>query len=291
MKTIAASDIKKIYIPRPAESRKYDYGLMLVVGGSEFYTGAPALAALAGFRAGLDMVRIIAPHRAADIIASFSPVLAAYGLEGSHLEKKDVAHLVTRTLAAREIARGHVCVLVGSGLGRDEQTQEAVKEYLAAIDVPCVIDADAIYAVAEKPEVIARKPFVITPHSYEFFVLTGKEIRELPQDGKIELVKQEAGRLQTTLLFKANIDIASDGKDVILNKTGTPYMTVGGTGDSLAGIVGALLARGVPPVEAAAAAAYINGKAGELASRKFKDSLITTDLISEIPAVISRNKV
>ncbi len=287
MRTITANEVKKMYPSRPTQSRKYDYGLMLVIGGSEYYTGAPALAALAGFRAGLDMVRILAPKRAADIIASFSPVLAAYGLDGSHLERKDVAFLVVRTMAAKEIARGNASVLIGSGLGRDEETQEAIKEYLAAVDLPCVIDADAIHAVAERPEVIAGKPFVITPHSHEFFELTGKEIRELPQGEKMALVKQEAARLQTTILFKANIDIVSEGKEVILNKTGTPYMTIGGTGDSLAGILGALLARGIAPLEAAAAAAYINGKAGELASKKFRDSLIATDVIEEIPHVIS----
>lgn len=287
MKIIGISDIKKIYTSRPADARKYDYGLMLVIGGSEFYTGAPALAALAGFRAGLDMVRVIAPKRAADIIASFSPVLASYGLPGDHVEKEHVALLVTRTIAAKEVARGNASVLVGSGLGRDEQTQEAIKEYLSAVDVPAVIDADAIYAVAEQQEIIAGKPFVITPHSNEFMVLTGKEIRELPQEEKIKLVQQEAARLQTTILFKANIDIISDGKEVILNKTGTPYMTIGGTGDTLAGIVGALLARGISPLEAAAAGAYINGRAGELASKKFKDALIATDVVEEIPHVIA----
>jgi len=150
-----------------------------------------------------------------------------------------------------------------------------------------VIDADAIHVIVEKPGIVAGKPFVITPHSYEFMELTGKEIRELPQEEKIKLVQEEAARLQTTILFKANIDIISDGKEVILNRTGTPYMTIGGTGDSLAGIVGALLARGISPLEAAAAGAYINGKAGELASKKFKDSLIATDLLDEIPHVIA----
>ncbi|MBI2098554.1 MAG: NAD(P)H-hydrate dehydratase [Candidatus Wildermuthbacteria bacterium] len=287
MITVGAAIIKKLYPPRPSESRKYDFGLMLVIGGSEYYTGAPALAAAAGFRAGLDMVRIIAPQRAADIIASFSPTLAAYGLKGSHVGKSHVAFLVARTMAAKEIARGNVSVLIGSGLGRDEETQEAVKEYLSMIDVPTVIDADAIHTVAERPEVIANKPFVITPHSQEFLELTGKTIFELTQEERIELVKQEASRLKTTILFKAHVDIASDGKEVILNQTGTPYMTVGGTGDTLAGILGALLARGgIAPLEAAAAAAYINGKAGELASKKFKDSLIATDVINEISSVI-----
>ena len=105
MRTTSINDIKKIYGPRPADSRKYDFGLMLVIGGSEFYTGAPALAAMAGFRAGLDMVRIVAPKRAADIIASFSPTLASYGIQGNHVEKEHVALLVSRKKSREDMPR------------------------------------------------------------------------------------------------------------------------------------------------------------------------------------------
>jgi len=264
MREVTQKDIKAIYQPRPADARKYDYGLMLVIGGSAFYSGAPALTGLAGFRAGLDMVRIIAPQRASDIIASFSPVLSAYGIGDDHIEKEHVSLLVSHTLAAKEVARGNVSVVIGSGLGRDEQTQEAIKEYLAHIDVPCVIDADAIYAVAEQPELLAGKPFVVTPHSHEFMVLTKKEVHGLSSHEKEIAVQEEAARLQTTILLKGNTDIASDGKEIVTNKTGSPYMTVGGTGDVLAGIIGALLARGVSPLQAAAVGAYINGRAGDM---------------------------
>lgn len=285
MRKVSAADIKKIYTERPPEARKYDYGLMLVIGGGEFYTGAPALSALAGFRAGLDMVRIIAPQRAADIIASFSPILAAYGLDNTHVLKEHLAVLISRTAAAREVSRGNASVVIGAGLGRSPETQETVVEYLSQSDAPTVIDADAIHAVAGRPDVLAGKPFIVTPHTYEFKILTGKEIRDLSHEDRIKLVQEEAARLRTTILLKLNTDIISDGKEVLLNDTGSPYMSVGGTGDTLAGIAGALLARRIPPLEAAAAAAYINGKAGELASKKFKDALVATDLLEEIPNV------
>lgn len=172
------------------------------------------------------------------------------------------------------------------GLGRTQETQETVQEYLAQTDIPAVIDADGIYAIAKNKEVLADKPFVITPHTHEFTMLTGKEIRSLPEEERIKVVQEEAARLQTTILLKANTDIASDGKEVILNQAGSAYMTIGGTGDTLAGVIGALLARGITPLEAAAAGAYINGRAGELASKKLKDGLIATDIIEEIPSVI-----
>jgi NAD(P)H-hydrate epimerase len=87
-------------------------------------------------------------------------------------------------------------------------------------------------------------------------------------------------------LLKGKTDIISDGKEVALNKTGSPFMTKGGTGDTLAGIAGALLARGIPPFEAGQAAAYINGIAGELAAKKFGEGLMATDLIEAIPEAI-----
>jgi len=278
--------LKEIYKERPRDSKKYDFGLLIVIGGSEFYSGSPALSALAAFKSGVDMVRIIAPKRAADIIASFSPNLAAYPLEGSWLERKHLSTLISMTESAKEVARGNTAVVIGGGMGRTEETQNAILEYLSQVSVPVVIDADAIHAIGKKPEIISEKNFLITPHTYEFFVLTGKEIYKLPFEEKIKMVQEEAARLQTTILLKGKTDIISDGKEVALNKTGTPYMTVGGCGDSLAGICGALMARGIDPFTTAQAAAYINGKAGEIVTQRLKEGLLATELIEAIPEVI-----
>ena len=278
--------LKNIYKERPRDSKKYDFGLLIVIGGSDFYSGSPALSAMAAFKTGVDMVRIIAPKRAADIIASFSPNLAAYPLEGKWLERKHLATLISMTESAKAVSRGNMAVVIGGGIGRSEETKKAIFEYLKQVQVPVVIDADAIHALGKKSEIVSGKNFLITPHTYEFFILTGKEVYKLPEEEKIKLVYQEAARLQTTILLKGAIDIISDGKEVALNRTGTPYMTVGGTGDTLAGIAGALLARGLSPFEAVQAAAYINGLAGELAGKKLGESLTATDLIDEISNVI-----
>jgi NAD(P)H-hydrate epimerase len=282
--------LKKIYPPRPLDSKKYDYGLLIVIGGSDFYSGSPALSAMAAFKSGVDMVRIIAPKRAADIIASFSPILAAYPLEGKWLESKHVATLLSMTEAAKAVSdhtRGKTVVLIGGGIGRTEETQKATLEYLSQVQVPVVIDADAIHAIGKNPGIISGRNFLITPHTYEFFVLTGKEIYQLPDDEKIKLVESEACRLKTTILLKGKTDIISNGKDTAIDKAGTPYMTGGGTGDTLAGICGALMARGISTFEAGQAAAYINGKAGEAAAAKLKDAMTATDLIEAIPGIIN----
>ena len=280
--------LKNIYKERPRDSKKYDFGLLIVIGGSDFYSGSPALSALAAFKTGVDMVRIIAPKRAADIIASFSPNLAAYPLEGKWLERKHLATLISMTESAKAVSRGNTAVVIGGGIGRSEETKRAILEYLVAVQVPVVIDADAIYALGEKPEIISGKPFLVTPHTYEFFVLTEKEVYKLPEEEKIKMVCQEAARLKTTILLKGPTDIISNGKEVALNRTGSPLLTVGGTGDTLAGVAGALMARGLSPLEAGQAAIYINGLAGELAGKKLGESLTATDLIDEIPNVLPK---
>lgn len=286
MLEITKDILKNIYKPRPLDAKKYDFGLLTVIGGSDFYSGSPALSAFAAFRAGVDMVRIIAPKRAADIIASFSPNLAAYPLDGKWLTKQHLATLISMTEAAKAVSYGKTAVVIGGGIGRTQETQEAILEYLTQVQVPVVIDADAIHAVGKKPEIISGRNFLITPHTYEFFVLTGKEVHKLPDEEKIKMVQEEAARLGTTILLKGKTDIISNGKEVAIDKAGTPYMTVGGCGDTLAGVCGALLARGINIFEAAQAAAYLNGKAGEIAAKKLGEGMMATDLIEAIPEVL-----
>lgn len=282
MKEVKKEVLKNIFKERPKDSRKYDFGLLLVIGGSDFYSGSPALSALSAFRAGVDMVRVIAPKRAADIVASFTPDLASYPLPGSYLSQDDLPTLLSMTEAARVSSKGGEAVVIGGGMGRTETTQKVILDYLSRIEIPAVIDADGIHAVSLKPEIISGKPFLLTPHSHEFFVLTGKNIDKASLEEKITAVRDEAAKLKTVILLKGEVDIISDGKEVSLNRTGSPLMTKGGMGDTLAGISGAMLARGIGVYQSAEASAYINGIAGEIAIKKYGESVMTTDLINAI---------
>lgn len=285
---ITKNILKNIFPERPKEKyfKKYDFGLLMVIGGSDFYSGSPALNALAAFRTGVGMVRILAPKRAADIIASFSPTLAAYPLEGKWLTKKHLSNLLEMTQSAKMVSEGKTAVVIGGGMGRSKETQETILEYLQNIDIPAVIDADAIYAIAKKPEIISGKPFLLTPHTYEFFILTSKKIHQLSVEEKAKIIKEESERLKTVILVKGKPDIISDGKEIALCYAGSPYMAVGGTGDTLAGICGALMARQISPFVAAQAGAYLNGRAGEIAAKKLRDGLLATDIIETIPEVL-----
>ena len=286
MDNIKKDILEKIYKPRSEKSHKYDFGNLLIVGGSQLYSGSPALAAFSALRAGIDLTMIVAPQRAADIIASFSPNLIVYSLEGHDLGRKHLPELLSLTESVKKVANKKTACIIGGGAGRDDDTREAIVDYLSKIDIPTVIDADAIWAVSRKKEILKCKKFLLTPHQYEFYNLSGLDVMEMDVKEKAESVKKVAEDLKTTILLKGSIDIISDGNKIFFNKTGCPEMSVGGTGDTLAGICGCFLAQGFDPVLSASAGAYINGLAGEKAKERLGASLLATDLVKEIPNVI-----
>ncbi len=269
--------LKAVYKKRDIWCHKGNFGSLLVIGGSRLYSGSPAFNALAALRAGCDLTTIIAPERAANIDAGFCPDMITYPLKGDYLSKKHLPILVNSS-------KDKDAIVIGGGLGRNNETMQAVNGFLKHAHLPCVIDADAIRAVAKNKSVL-RKDFVITPHIREFYALTGlKAINDI--NDRIEKTKKAASRIGCTILLKGHIDVISDGKNTAVNKTGSPFMTKGGTGDALAGICGAMLARGAGCFDAACAAAYINGLAGEMASEKYGESVMASDLIENIAAAI-----
>ena len=288
MANVTRKVLTGIYKKRDPRSRKYDFGYLLVIGGSEYYSGAPALNAMAAFRAGVDMVRVVAPKRASDLIASFSPNLATVPLEGKILTKEHLDTLIEEVDSIKAVSNGKCAVLIGGGISRSHETMETVADFLAQIDVPTVVDAEAIHALEKRPEVVRGKKFLLTPHAYEFFIMTGKKVAGLSVAERAKIVKEEAARMQTTIVLKGELDFISDGKQLATNPSGCALMTKGGLGDTLAGIAGALAARGVAMFDVACAAAYINGAAGELAGKKFGEGMLATDLLDMIPSVLPR---
>lgn len=269
---IEKSVLRKIYNKRPKDAHKGAAGRLLVIGGSETYSGAPALAALAAYRAGCDLVFVAAPERAANIIATFSPDIITIPLYGRCLKKKHVVDLEYHIRRASAIT-------LGGGLGRCKETFQAVSKIID-IEKPIVVDADAIHGLNEKV-----KGSVFTPHAYEFELLTGEKPHKNFNKRRGQVLKY-AKKYECVILLKGSKDVISDGKRSAINKTGNVYMTKGGTGDTLAGICGAFLARGVEFFDAACAAAYVNGLAGDLAAKQYGESVLASDLIWQIPKAI-----
>lgn len=266
---------------RPSESHKGDFGRLLVVGGSETYSGAPTLVSLAALRTGVDLAYIATPEQTAYSISAVSADLITIKLEGKHLNLNNVAALKSHIESVD-------AVVLGPGLGTHTETKEAARAVIDAIEAarkPLVLDADGLKAFAE----FKRKlniPLVLTPHAGEYAILTGKKLPENLRE-KVSDVQKTALELGAVVLVKGPVDIVSDGRMHKLNFTGNPGMTVGGTGDVLSGIVGALLAQGIDAFEAATAAAFVNGAAGDFVLHEVGYHMVATDLIDWIPHVLN----
>jgi NAD(P)H-hydrate epimerase len=277
MHTITRKDVKAIFPPKPKWSHKGQAGKLLIIGGSLRYSGSPAFVALAAIRTGADLTLVAAPRRAADIISSLQPDLITEPMHCDHLCPSDVKHLL-------QLIAWADAIVIGGGLDRKPETYQAVRTLMKKTRKPCVIDAEALRAVSEHQELI-HKNCVLTPHENEFQVLGGgKPSHNINQ--RMHQVNELAQKLKSTILLKGHVDIISDGSQIAMNKTGNPYMTKGGTGDTLAGICGALLARNISPFQSAAAAAWINGAAGDLTLKQKGPGLLVSEILDNIPKVI-----
>ena len=254
---------------RDPDSHKGQNGEVLVVGGGP-YTGAPSLSARAALRAGADLVRVACPETVAREVQGYSADLIVRGLPGDRVAPAHVDRV-------SELAADNDVVVLGPGLGDGDGAREFVRKFLSQYDGRAVVDADALRAV---PEVDTEATLICTPHRGEL-VGMGGETADDP-DERAELVRSFAADLGHTLLVKGAVDAISDGDAVRLNRTGNPGMTVGGTGDVLAGTVGALAAV-TDPFRAAAIGAYVNGLAGDAAADAHGTGLVATDLPDRLP--------
>lgn len=265
---------------RPLTAHKGDFGRLLVIGGSEVFSGAPALVSLAALRTGIDVVYTAAPALSAHDVASVSPDLITVKLKGDHLNLENLPTI-------KEYLSAVDAVVLGPGIGLHSETKEFVDACITVVEEakkPLLLDADGLKAFAEFKRPL-QVPLVVTPHAGEYAVLTGKRLSN-DAESRVLDVKATAKALCAVVLLKGAVDIISDGTRVKLNFTGNPAMTVGGTGDVLSGIVGALLAQNVGAFEAATAGAFVNGAAGDFAIKE-KSTMVASDLLTWIPSVLN----
>jgi hydroxyethylthiazole kinase-like uncharacterized protein yjeF len=284
METLAGPGDVRLVTKRNARSHKGDNGRVLIVGGGPFF-GAPTLAALAALRAGADWVTIAAPQSVSASIASFSPNLIVQPLSSDVLVEKDVP-------VVSELAKKHDIVVIGMGLGVEDETKRAAKLIIgdeAAKKV--VVDADGFYGL-QLPVETEDKRVIVTPHAGEFSKMniggTRGSITVPPEamlEARMAFVTEFSQRNNVVTLMKGPTDIISDGFHVKINNLGNAGMTVGGTGDVLAGVTGAFFAVSQDPFRAATAAAFVNGSAGNLAFEEKGYGLLATDVLEKIPTV------
>lgn len=274
-------DLSKIYGPRPVSAHKGNFGSVLVVGGSKLYSGSATLAAIGAVRSGADLVNVAAPTRAADVAAHTFCDLITFPLKGDFLTNRHVTDILDLV-----VVRKINTVVIGPGMGRHRSTVSAINKLISRINLPMVLDADALFAIAMDPKVTLHKHLILTPHIGELAILLKLQKIEDNFDLRASSAKEAAKKYGAVVLLKGSVDIITDGTNTISNNTGTPYMTKGGFGDVLAGMVAALLARGIGLFEAAHVGAYICGKSGEMAAQHFGEGLAASDIFDFIPRVI-----
>jgi NAD(P)H-hydrate epimerase len=280
------ADARACLVPRAADAHKGVYGHLLVVAGSLGKTGAAALAARAALRSGAGLVTAAVP-------ASQQPVVAGLGLE---YMTEALAEIPGGSLAAaagarvRALADTMDAVALGPGLSLAAETQALVRDLVAEIPRPMVVDADALTALAGHLEALkgAAAPRLLTPHPGEMARLSGRSIDEIQAD-RIDRARDFAVAHGVWLALKGagTVVAAPDGRAWI-NPTGNPGMAKGGSGDVLTGMAGAFLARGLAPLEALLTAVYLHGRAGDIARDAWgEEGMLAGDIVEAIPRALS----
>ena len=250
---------------RSARDNKYTAGHVLVVGGSRGLTGAAALAARAAFRADVGYVTIAAP-------AESLPVLETLVLEAV---KRPVE-------GAFEAAANASVLAVGPGLGREPEAKALVRRLLREVELPAVVDADALFEL-EPGEWPA--PRVLTPHEGELARLLGRESKEVAAH-RLASVQEAAEKFQAVIVLKGEDSlVAAPGRGLLVCALGLPSLSTAGTGDVLTGVTAAFLAKGMEPQRAAAAACAAQQIASHKAAQRY--GLVASDVVEALPSALA----
>lgn len=250
--------------PRPRDGHKGTFGTVLVVAGSPDMLGAAILCATAALRGGAGLVQVCVPPALQPHVAAAQPC----------------ATTLPRTVAALQAALARAdAVVVGPGLGPGPATRALVRTVLRHARAPVVLDADALNALAPLRRPLAtRAPVVLTPHPGEAGRLLGSDAAAVQEDraGALAALVASSGGV---VVLKGHRTLVGDGDRTFENRTGNPGMATGGSGDVLAGLLGALLAQGLPVYDAACFGVHVHGRAGDKVARRLGETgLIASDL-------------
>lgn len=275
-------DIKDLEMlpKRKGDSNKGDYGKILIVAGSKNMSGAAMLAAEAAYRCGAGLVRIVTPEANRIILQTGLPQAMISVWE--ELDDMDL----------KKIADWSDVVVIGPGIGTGDFMAQAIEKLLSIVKCPIIMDADGLNLLATHEVWYDRfeYPVIVTPHMGEMSRLTGKSISELKAD-RAEAAKTYAKTHKLICVLKDSSTVISDGKQLCFNQTGNAGMATGGSGDVLAGILGACLGMGMQPFEAACVGAYIHGLAGDAAAARYgMDSMTSVELIEGLMGVLKSKK-
>ena len=279
MEILDPERVRSYFPPRRRAAHKGDFGKILLLCGSEGYTGAAALAAMGALRTGAGLVYLGTPRCVYPIVAAKldAPMVFPLPEENGRMSPEALTDIL------RRLETADACLL-GPGLGRSDRLDGLVLDVFRACRCPLVLDADGINAAAGHIDVLrgAACPVILTPHEGEFRRLT-----QAPEQGRIAGAEALARQTGTIVLRKGHETVITDGRRTYVNRTGNAGMATGGSGDVLAGILVSLLGQKVPPLEAAAAAAWLHGRAGDLAANRLGQyAMGPMDLLDQLPRLL-----
>ncbi len=282
--------VRSVLPSRPADAHKGTFGRVLVVAGSRNFVGAAYMATAAVIRVGAGLVTLATPEKV-------YPMIAGRLTEATYLPLPEAGPGVISADAVglvRDEMKRYDVLLIGCGLGQRAATVWFVQRLLASpLSAPMVVDADGLNALTKVTDWWKMLPHeaVLTPHSGEMARLTGVEVEEV-SSRRLAIAREKAGEWDKVVLLKgAYTVVASPEGRTFVSPWANPGLASGGTGDVLAGAVAGLLAQGMTPFEAAAAAVYLHGLAGEIVREDFGDAgMLAGDLLPVLPRAIKKIK-
>jgi ADP-dependent NAD(P)H-hydrate dehydratase / NAD(P)H-hydrate epimerase len=278
---LISESVLDLYPHRPRSGSKFASGVVVVVGGSAGLTGAPTMAARSASRAGAGYVQVAVPESAQ---AAIDMRLLEQMSRG--LPEHDGAHTPLGVPVAEEMAERAGAVVLGPGLGRDEGAAEFARAVAAAVPIPLLVDADGLNAHAGRLELLRDRaaPTVLTPHEGELGRLLEVDSDEVRQH-RLAHAREAAERSGAVVLLKCDDTIVAAPQGPLAVSPGaTPALATAGTGDVLSGLIGALLAKGLPAFEAAALGALAHALAGMAAAERHgADHVVAGDVIDALP--------
>ena len=276
--------IKNLIPKKSDDSHKGDFGRLLVIAGSVGMTGAAYLSCMGALRSGCGLVTLAIPQNLNSVME--------IKLTEAMTVPLDCCDKITYAAASKVLKdiNRYNAVVIGPGLGASTDVSDIISDILKS-GVPAVIDADGINSIAPNINILRDgvSPVLITPHPGEFSRITGKPISEI-QKNRLTLAKEFASQYNTVIALKgASTVVATPGGESMINPTGNRGMATGGSGDVLSGIAGAFMAQGMTAKDAACAAVYVHGAAGDIAAlRQGKISLIASDICDSLPMAFKR---
>ena len=286
--TMSTDELKPFFKKRATDSHKGTFGTVLVIGGSYEMPNAVYFASQGAVNSGAGLVKVAFPSVAYNAIAPKTYEQILIPLESN--KKGRISQNSIRRLEAE--LKKCSCVLIGCGMGNDEDTKLVTEFIIKNAEVPIILDADGINCLKDNIDIIdsAKNPVILTPHPKEMSRIAGVTVDEI-QENRGAVVKSFTKAHNSILVLKGASTLvgSTEYDDIYVNSTGNPGMATGGSGDVLAGIIASFIAQGIDPFTSAVAGVNIHGMAGDTVTEKYSMMGNTpTLMLNELPLILKK---